>query len=115
MSNHTFGEVTVQELAIKLTETEKTYQFVDVREISELEIVNLPQFLNLPLSESQLWSVDIHSRLDLNTETFVLCHHGMRSAHMCQWLIQQGFLNVNNIVGGIDAYAQVIDRSLPKY
>lgn len=90
-------------------------QLVDVREPHELEIVSLPGFINLPLSEYASWSEEIHVRLDAQKETWVLCHHGVRSAQMCQWLIQQGFTQVKNITGGIHAYATIVDRSLPRY
>jgi rhodanese-related sulfurtransferase len=39
----------------------------------------------------------------------------MRSAQMCQWLIAQGFTQVSNVIGGIDAYSHHVDSSLPKY
>jgi rhodanese-related sulfurtransferase len=110
-----FTEITVTELATKLADNDKQYQFVDVREPQELAIVALPQFINLPLSEHADWSSEIYVRLDKDIETLVLCHHGMRSAQMCQWLIQQGFSNVSNIIGGIHAYSDLIDRSLARY
>jgi rhodanese-related sulfurtransferase len=34
---------------------------------------------------------------------------------MCGWLMQQGFNRVNNIAGGIDAYAALVDPTLPRY
>jgi rhodanese-related sulfurtransferase len=34
---------------------------------------------------------------------------------MCQWLVGQGFTNVKNIAGGIDAYSQVVDPNIPFY
>ncbi|MEL6221201.1 MAG: rhodanese-related sulfurtransferase, partial [Cyanobacteria bacterium J06627_8] len=34
---------------------------------------------------------------------------------MCAWLTQQGFSNVKNLSGGIDAYAIYIDRTVPRY
>jgi rhodanese-related sulfurtransferase len=110
-----FTEITVTELATKLADNDKQYQFVDVREHQELAIVSLPQFINLPLSEHADWSPDIYTRLDKDVETLVLCHHGMRSAQMCQWLIDRGFTQVSNIIGGIDAYSYRVDSSLPKY
>jgi rhodanese-related sulfurtransferase len=110
-----FNEITVTELATKLADKERQYQFVDVREPQELAVVSLPQFINLPLSEHTDWSPEIYTRLDKDVETLVLCHHGMRSAQMCQWLIHQGFSNVSNIIGGIDAYSDRVDRSLPRY
>jgi rhodanese-related sulfurtransferase len=110
-----FTEITVTELAAKLIDTDHQYQFVDVREPQELAVVTLPKFINLPLSEHADWSPDIYTRLDKDTETLVLCHHGMRSAQMCQWLVSQGFTQVSNIIGGIDAYSRHVDPTLPKY
>jgi rhodanese-related sulfurtransferase len=110
-----FNEITVTELATKLTDVDRQYQFVDVREPQELAVVKLPRFINLPLSEHGAWSPEIYTRLDKDTETFVLCHHGMRSAQMCQWLVDRGFTQVSNIIGGIDAYSRHVDSSLPKY
>jgi rhodanese-related sulfurtransferase len=110
-----FTEITVTELATKLNNLDRQYQFVDVREPQELAVVSLPGFINLPLSEYADWSPAIYTRLDKDTETIVLCHHGMRSAQMCQWLISQGFTQVSNIIGGIDAYSHHVDPDLPRY
>jgi rhodanese-related sulfurtransferase len=90
-------------------------QLIDVREPHEVEIAALPGFVNLPLSESEQWMGSITDRFDPQTETIVLCHHGIRSAHMCQWLASQGFTHLRNVTGGIDAYAIVVDRSIARY
>ena len=110
-----FTEITVTELAEKLAANDRQYQFVDVREPQELAVVALPGFINLPLSEHADWSPEIYTRLNKDAQTFVLCHHGMRSAQMCQWLGERGFSQVSNISGGIDAYSRHVDPSLPKY
>jgi rhodanese-related sulfurtransferase len=110
-----FTEITVTELATKLADVDRQYQFVDVREPQELALVALPRFVNLPLSEHADWSPQIYTRLDKDIETLVLCHHGIRSAQMSQWLIERGFTNVSNIIGGIDAYSHHVDPSLPRY
>lgn len=108
-----FSQITVQDLAQSLDRP--NIQLIDVREPWEVETVSLPSFQNLPLSQFSEWSEQIHSKLDADTETLVLCHHGVRSAQMCNWLVQQGFTNVKNIAGGIDAYAIEVDRSVPRY
>lgn len=108
-----FSQITVQDLAQSLNNP--NIQFVDVREPWEVETASLPSFQNLPLSEFSEWSEQIYSKLDPETETLVLCHHGVRSAQMCNWLVQQGFTNVKNISGGIDAYSAIVDRSIPRY
>jgi rhodanese-related sulfurtransferase len=113
--NQPIAQVWVTELASRMAEPDSRLQLVDVREPEELAIAQVDGFLNLPLSEYEEWSTDIRSRLDPDVETIVMCHHGMRSAQMCQWLISQGFTNVKNLVGGIDAYSQSIDPSVPQY
>ncbi len=110
-----YTEIPVTELAPKLTDNNSAHQLVDVREAQELAIAKLPNFINLPLSEYADWSPEIYTRLDKDLPTFVLCHHGVRSAQMCQWLVSQGFSQVSNIIGGIDAYSNLVDGSIPKY
>ena len=107
-------EITVKDLAQTLTSSE-ALQLIDVREPWEIETASLPDFVNLPLSQFAEWSEVIQTRLDPEKETLVLCHHGMRSAQMCQWLINQGFTDVKNIAGGIDAYSIAVDSSIPRY
>ena len=104
-----------QELADRLQDSSTPVQLIDVREPEEAAIVSLPGFQLFPLSQSERWAATLPSQLDRDTETIVLCHHGMRSAYMCQWLINQGFTQVKNLSGGIDAYAYEVDPSLPRY
>lgn len=108
-------EITVEELALLLADEASDRQFVDVREPQEVEIAAVPGFIHLPLSNYGEWSTHLADYLDAEKETFVLCHHGMRSAQMCQWLSSQGFTKVKNIVGGIDAYSVRVDASIPRY
>ena len=108
-------QITVQELAKRLAGDRKDLQLIDVREHDEVEIAAIADFAILPLSEYGEWSVDFKEKFDSHAETLVLCHHGMRSAQMCQWLVNQGFTNVKNIGGGIDAYAYVVEPNMSKY
>jgi monothiol glutaredoxin len=43
------------------------------------------------------------------------CHHGGRSPRAAEYFRDQGFRNVYNLVGGIDAWSQEIDSSVPRY
>lgn len=111
----TMNQITVEELAKRLSSLESSIQLVDVREPEEVKTASIEGFMNLPLSQFAEWGNDIQTRLELDKETFVLCHHGVRSAQMCQWLTSQGFSNVKNITGGIDAYSMLVDPSVPLY
>ena len=108
-------QITVQELAQRLTGDRQDLQLIDVRERDEVEIASIKDFTIMPLSEYEEWAGDFKKNFEPDAETLVLCHHGMRSAQMCQWLINQGFTNVKNIDGGIDAYAYAIDPTMAKY
>ncbi len=109
------NSINVEELAVILTEENKEIQFIDVREENEAEIAFLPSFKLLPLSQYKQWESKIKTIFSADLETIVMCHHGIRSANMCQWLISQGFSKVKNVSGGIDAYAVYIDSSIPRY
>lgn len=107
-------QISVEEFAVQRASGSEL-QLIDVREPSELAIASLDGFMNLPLSQFEQWSEQVPTLLDPHAETIVMCHHGMRSAQMCQWLAHQGFTNVKNLAGGIAAYANQIDPSVPQY
>ncbi len=108
-------QISVEELAQRLSSGDANIQLVDVREPQELAIASIDGFVNLPLSEFVEWGDQVPTMFNPDAETLVLCHHGIRSAQMCQWLLAQGFTNVKNIVGGIDAYSLLVDSSIPQY
>ncbi len=55
------------------------------------------------------------AQLDPARPTAVLCHHGARSQRVALYLAQQGFTQLANIAGGIDAWSQERDTSVPLY
>ena len=108
-------EIDVNRLAIRLAEAKESLQLIDVRERNEFAIAKIPGFALYPLSEFERWSENILIDLASETETIVMCHHGMRSAQLCQWLAMRGFSNVYNVGGGIDAYSRFVDNSVYRY
>ena len=113
--SQTLPQISVEQLHQRLSESTEGLQLIDVREEEEIAIAHLEGFNYLPLSAFPEWSDQIQTRFDPDAETLVLCHHGGRSAQMCQWLMRQGFTNVKNIAGGIDAYSLNVDPSIPRY
>jgi rhodanese-related sulfurtransferase len=84
---------------------------LDVRELFEYQICNLPGSILIPMSELPARM----SELDIAREMIVYCHHGIRSARVVSWLRHNGFKNTRNLAGGIDAWSLTVDRSLPRY
>jgi len=84
---------------------------LDVREPHEYEIVHLPGSLHIPLRElpGRLRELDPHRDL------VVLCHHGTRSMQAVELLRGAGFSSARSLAGGIDAFADEVDPTLPRY
>ena len=113
--SQTIPQISVKELAMCLTEGHTDVQLIDVREPEEVAIAAIEGFTILPLSQFAQWSGEIKTRFNPEIKTIVICHHGIRSAQMCQWLLNNGFPEVRNVSGGIDAYSLGIDSSIPRY
>ncbi|MFZ9282904.1 MAG: rhodanese-like domain-containing protein [Prochlorococcaceae cyanobacterium] len=92
-------------------------QLVDVREDQELELARLSwPVVHLPLSRSAEWIAQIETLLERERPVAVLCHAGVRSWQFGSWLIeQQGYTNVLNLQGGIDAWSVEVDPEVPRY
>ena len=89
---------------------------VDVRELEELALAALPGVVHLPLGASQQWLAQLDQLLDREKELVVLCHGGIRSWQFGCWLMEtQGYSQVWNLEGGIDAWSVQVDPKVPRY
>ena len=52
---------------------------------------------------------------DPDAETVVICHHGMRSYQVALFLERNGFSRLYNLQGGVNAWADQVERSMPRY
>jgi adenylyltransferase/sulfurtransferase len=104
-------QITVEQLKQKLDAKEDIF-VLDVREPHEYPIANLGAPL-IPVGsiESRLAEIAGHR----NDEVVVHCRSGARSQKAALALKAAGFTNVSNLSGGILAWADKIDPSMPKY
>ncbi len=102
-------DITPGELAERLKHDR--IRLIDVREPHELEISSLPGAENIPLGELAARL----SELDSAQEIVLFCKAGTRSARALELLVSAGFRRVKNLKGGINAWAEEIDPSLPIY
>ncbi|MBI5842079.1 MAG: rhodanese-related sulfurtransferase [Chloroflexi bacterium] len=111
-------EITVTELANKLKSQEQ-FVLLDVRELLELGYAKLTdsRLEVTPMSRLASQGVDAlpESAKSRDAEIYVMCHHGNRSADVTRWLAAQGWTNIFNVRGGIDAYAREIDKTVGFY
>ena len=106
----TESEIEVTEVKEKLDRGDN-FVLIDVREPHEYQICNIPAAKLIPLGE-------VGKRLDeLDPEADIVihCKSGMRSARACGILKAAGFKHVRNMKGGILAWSDQVDPTVPKY
>lgn len=88
---------------------------LDVREPWELQTATV-QATGFTLISIPMRSVPERlSELKQDQAIACLCHHGMRSQQVAQFLVQNGFSTVANIAGGIDLWSTEVDTAVPHY
>ena len=105
----TTDEIEVEELKKRLDRGDDIY-VLDVREPHEYDICNIGGHL-IPLGELP----NRVNELDTSKEIIAHCRSGVRSAKAVNFLRQAGFKKVHNLAGGILAWADRVDPSMPKY
>lgn len=102
--------ITVRELKDRLDKGDKVF-LLDVREPHEFSMAKIEGSTLIPLGTLP----QSLNQLDPTDEIVALCHKGMRSADAVGFLLQQGFSDVKNLIGGIEAWSVEIDHSVPRY
>ena len=103
-------EISVEELKARRDRGDNPL-VIDVREGWELQLARIPGVVHVPMTE-------VPARLaefSRDAETIVMCHAGGRSMRVAQYLVNQGFTNVANLAGGIAAWSQSVDATVPHY
>ena len=102
-------EINPDEVQSKLQRGEIT--LLDVREPWEYETAKVEGSKHIPMG-------DVSTRvqeLDPDEHIVVVCHHGVRSLNVTNWLRQQGFEKVQSMRGGIDRWSRTVDSKVPVY
>ena len=112
-------EIDVTEVAASRASRPGELLLVDVREPFELSLAAIPgeDIVLVPLSDLSQRGLEALPQEVQNRdrEIVIFCHHGVRSAQVTMWLLQQGWSNVRSMAGGIDVYAQRVDASVGAY
>ena len=106
----TVPEITAREVK-KMMDERKPFVLIDVREPHEFQICRIAGSTLIPLG-------DVPKRMnELNSadEIVVHCRSGMRSAQAVELLMKAGFRKIHNLKGGVLAWADQVDPTMPKY
>lgn len=99
------------ELVSEMVEAGENLILLDIREDWEWEKAHLEGAIHIPLSELGR-RID---ELDSQSEIIVYCHLGDRSIDGCLQLWDLGFRKIRSLTGGIEAWSELIDPTVPKY
>ena len=102
--------ISAKELNELINSAEKI-QIVDVREHFEWEICHIEGALNIPMN----LIVESIDKISKDITTVIMCHHGVRSMNVIQYLESKGCKNLINLEGGIQAWATDVDKSMSTY
>ena len=100
----------VEVLDLKKMLKNKEVVLVDVREPYEIEICNVKESLFIPMNEIPQ-NID---QLDKEKRYAVICHSGVRSLHVANYLNSLGYIALN-VVGGIEKWATDVDKNMKRY
>lgn len=103
-------DLTPNEVAERLS-TDSPPLLVDVREDWERELAAIPGSIHIPMGQLPTRITE----LPTDREIVLTCHHGARSLQVAQWLEAQGYDELGNLEGGIDAWSEQVDPSIPRY
>ena len=104
-------EISATEAARLLQAAPDTTLLLDVREHAELELAHISSAIHIPMAEIPAR----HSELDKSQTIICICHHGGRSAQVAGYLESQGFRQLINLAGGIEAWSTSVDPEVGHY
>jgi len=104
-------EVTVHELKRALDDPKLGIQVLDVREPYEHQIARIPGARLVPMSALPQRATE----LDPNQSYYIHCHAGVRSLQALRFLRERGLQRLKSVKGGITAWSDEIDPTVPKY
>lgn len=105
-----YKEIDVTAVA-SLIDKEADFLLLDVREPVEWEICSLPNSVRIPKGEVR----DRLEEIDITKDVIVYCRSGVRSGAIANFLCDAGFDRAQNMRGGIRAWANEIDPTMPVY
>jgi rhodanese-related sulfurtransferase len=104
-------EINPQEVK-QLREQGQAFTLLDVREPWEHQTARIDGAKLIPMGDVPSRA---HQELDPDERIVVLCHHGVRSLNVANWLRQQGFEQAQSMRGGIDQWSRSVDAKVPVY
>ncbi|PCI17719.1 MAG: rhodanese [Piscirickettsiaceae bacterium] len=103
--------ISAKQLKSLISDEKSELFLLDVREENEFKYCHIAGSTLIPMQTIPNRLNDLPKDLPIVT----ICHHGMRSQQVAQFLLQNGFSNIINLDGGVHAWAADVDNNMPTY
>ena len=104
-------QISATQLHTLIDNADKPLLLLDVREVNEFDYCHIEGSLLMPMQSIPQRLADLPKDKTIVT----ICHHGMRSQQVAQFLLQNGFTDIINLTGGVNAWAAEVDNAMPRY
>ncbi|MBQ0725315.1 MAG: rhodanese [Cycloclasticus sp.] len=104
-------QISATQLHTLIDNADKPLLLLDVREVNEFDYCHIEGSLLMPMQSIPQRLADLPKDKAIVT----ICHHGMRSQQVAQFLLQNGFTDIINLTGGVNAWAAEVDNAMPRY
>lgn len=105
-------QITAPELAAWIGDKDRPAPFLlDVRDAGEFQTCHIAGSTLIPLNTIAAR----YPELDKDANIVCICHHGGRSMQAATFLERNGYAKIVNLTGGIHAWAQQVDKTMPCY
>ena len=110
MAQNKIEQLTPRQVQDEL-EKNPTVKLLDVRGPEEYQVASIKGAILLTEERVQ----EILDAWPKDAKMILHCHHGVRSRQACEFFQSQGFVNLANMAGGIDAWSQEVDSDVQRY
>lgn len=104
-------QISATQLHTLIDNPDKPLLLLDVREANEFDYCHIEGSLLIPMQSIPQRLADLPKDKTIVT----ICHHGMRSQQVAQFLLQNSFTDIINLTGGVNAWAAEVDNTMPRY
>ncbi len=88
---------------------------LDVREQWEFEYCSIKDSILIPMRQLASKLETLEAEIHHEREIIMICHHGIRSRQMGYYMEQTGFKSITNLDGGVERWAEDVEKTMKRY
>lgn len=106
---------TPKQLQDYLAQSDTNPLLLDVREQWEFDYCSIKDSVLIPMGQLPSKLETLEAEIDHEREIIMICHHGIRSRQMGYYMEQAGFKSITNLDGGVEQWAEDVDKTMKRY